>query len=709
LYVHPRRHGRRTSPHRAAARRARRLALAAALLAACSGRGAPPPPGTGSGSASHGAGSGEPPPTAASEPPRPVTRAPHGAAIDLLAVTEAGDAAISADTQHGLRLWPSLDGKREPVVVRGAPPRQLAIARHAAGFVVALLDHAGGGEILDLDRDGGLRTRGALPVEPALVQLVALATGVLARRSDHTVLWLDVAGRVRGTITAQPSEQIVTLATRRGAALAGLADRQGPSVTRLRWLDIGAKLAWGKAVTLPEPLDAAIALAPGGRRIAGATPRRDRAVMIDLEPAPRTIKQRALATSLPRIAVGFASDDFAIVSDGSILRSSDDDPQASLAGHVDPATPGAVFDSGVVLGYEAGLDRSEVTELGIENTHHLGYRDHAIGDLHATASHITHEYDGRVYWLDRNLVATRALDASFADNGGVIVLDDQHVLQRIHMFPDDMRGPEPGSRLVLKDAATGREHPLGTWPGDNAAYEPSTRVLALVGDKAAVRLRLDLDQPAATPLPPLVTRELSTAVLFDPAAASGLCAITVGPEVNNRPGGRSGTRVEWFVEQPPGTRQIKPSHSKLFENAWPIAADQAGRLYVHDGTSIALYERSTRKRAFPIEPGLHSGTSFNGVGVDPAGTTLALIDPASVVALDAATGAVRWRAPAWRPKATVFSRDGKIVVARLEGGVLALDAATGKQLATACGWGFTLTRDRPRTSMLGTPVLCAGE
>jgi hypothetical protein len=83
------------------------------------------------------------------------------------------------------------------VVVRGVPPRQLAIARHATGFVVALLDPAGGVEILDLDRDGGLRTRSRLPVDPAFVQLVALSTGVLARRSDHAVIFVDVAGRVR--------------------------------------------------------------------------------------------------------------------------------------------------------------------------------------------------------------------------------------------------------------------------------------------------------------------------------------------------------------------------------------------------------------------------------------------------------------------------------------------------------------------------------
>jgi len=685
------------------------LALAGALLAACSARSAPPH-GTSSGSGSPPTVAPEAPPEAPPEPARPVTRAPHGAAIELLAVTEAGDAAISADTRHGLRLWPSLDGKREPVVVRGVAPRQLAIARHAAGFVVALLDPAGGGEILDLDRDGGLRTRASLPIEPAFVQLVALATGVLARRSDHAVLWLDRAGRARGTVTAGPSEQILTLAARRGAVLAGLGDARAPGVTRLRWLDAGAKLAWGATVALPEPLDAAIALAPGGRRIAGATAARDRAVMIDLAPAPRTIKQRAMGRPLPRLGVGFVDDEAAIVSDGSILGAGGTDPEG-FAGRVAPEAPFTVTDGGVVLGNDAGLDRNAVTAAGAGDTYYLGYRDHAIGRLTATASHLAHEYDGRVYWLDRDLAAARAVDASLAASGGVLVLDEQHVLQRIHLFPKDTGSPEPGSRLILRDAVTGREHLLGSWPGSDAVYEPTSHVLALVGSKTtAVRLRLDLDRPVATPLPSLVTRELlSSTVLLDPAVANGLCAITVGPEVDSRPGGASGTRVEWFSESAPGTAPIKPAQSKLFANAWPITLDRAGRLYVREGDAIALYERGVRKRAFPIEPDWSGGEQFNDVGVDPAGTVLALIDRANVIAIDLATGAVRWRAPAWHPRRTLFASDGKTVAALLEGGLLALDAETGKPLATACGWGFTLTRDRPRTSLLGTPVLCAGE
>jgi hypothetical protein len=677
-----------------------RPGLAVAILAACGAR-SESLPSTGSGSAPHVT------LDAGMDAPRPVEHAPHGAAIELLAVTEAGDAAITADVKHGLRLWPSLDGKHEPVVVRGVPPRQLAIARHATGFVVALLDPAGGVEILDLDRDGGLRTRTRLPVDPAFVQLVALSTGVLARRSDHAVIFVDVAGRVRGKVTALPAEQIVTLVTRRGAVLAGIRDRRGAEVSLLRWLDVGAALTWGATLTLPEPLDAALALAPSGRWIVGVTARRDRAVMIALVPAPATVKERPISAQLLGVGIGFVDDEAAIVPDGSILRRGGTAAEG-LAGRVNTEAPIVVVDGGIVLGHDAGLERTAVTARGLGDIYYLGYRDHAIGRVDATAAHIAHEYDGRVYWLDRDLVPTQAVDASFADNGGVIVLDDQHVLQRIHVFPAQMSGPEPGSRLVLKNMRTQRADPLGTWPGSDAVYEPRTHVLALVGSTTTVRLRLELEKPEVMALPPLETRELSSVVLFDPAIANGVCAIALNPEVSNRPD-RSGTRVETFVEPSPGTRQVKSSHSKLYTEGRPITVDRAGMLYVQDGPSIAIYERGAKQRAFPIEPRWGGGPSFGDVGIDPAGTVLTLIDPTSVIAIDTATGAVRWRVLAWHPRRTVFASDGKTVAVLVEGGLLALDAATGKQLASTCGWGFGLTRTPPRTGMLGTPVVCAAE
>src|SRR4051812_27875927 len=56
----------------------------------------------------------------AAPPPAAVRRAPHGAAISQVALTDAGDAALTLDEVDHLRLWPTLDGKHEPVIVRAS-------------------------------------------------------------------------------------------------------------------------------------------------------------------------------------------------------------------------------------------------------------------------------------------------------------------------------------------------------------------------------------------------------------------------------------------------------------------------------------------------------------------------------------------------------------------------------------------------------------
>src|SRR5438874_2145087 len=62
-------------------------------------------------------------------PPPPLTAA-HGAEIVALGVTIDGEAVASADRLGGLRLWPALDGTREPIVIQGTAARAVALARN---------------------------------------------------------------------------------------------------------------------------------------------------------------------------------------------------------------------------------------------------------------------------------------------------------------------------------------------------------------------------------------------------------------------------------------------------------------------------------------------------------------------------------------------------------------------------------------------------
>src|SRR5690349_23125081 len=98
------------------------------------------------------------PPPAAKPPPPPVT-APHGSEIIALAATVDGTAVASADRLGGIRLWTALDGSREPVVIRGTAPRQIAVWRDGDGFALAILDAAGGVQVIRTSATGVVRGR----------------------------------------------------------------------------------------------------------------------------------------------------------------------------------------------------------------------------------------------------------------------------------------------------------------------------------------------------------------------------------------------------------------------------------------------------------------------------------------------------------------------------------------------------------------------
>ena len=59
----------------------------------------------------------------------PPQRAAHGAHIEITALTDDGRRGVTQDALGGTRLWPTLDGSLEPIVVHAAPARELAIGR----------------------------------------------------------------------------------------------------------------------------------------------------------------------------------------------------------------------------------------------------------------------------------------------------------------------------------------------------------------------------------------------------------------------------------------------------------------------------------------------------------------------------------------------------------------------------------------------------
>src|SRR5262249_3655077 len=86
--------------------------------------------------------------------PHPVTWPVRRARIALIGAPEDGSFAVTSDVPGGVRLWPSLDGKREPVIVTARLPTALAVARDGGEIAIADLDVAGGLEIVRTSPEG---------------------------------------------------------------------------------------------------------------------------------------------------------------------------------------------------------------------------------------------------------------------------------------------------------------------------------------------------------------------------------------------------------------------------------------------------------------------------------------------------------------------------------------------------------------------------
>ena len=219
-----------------------------------------------------------PAPGAAPAPPAPPPPPPllhaaipatDGAIFTMVALSEDGDAAATVDGLGAVRLWPALDGTREPVVVTAAPPVMVAIARAGTGFGVATVDTAGTLAIARLAGNGDQVVTAQLATELPVVALAAGARGFYAVLADDTIEQLDAAGARVATWRATPGERVEAVIARGGRALAVVS--AGREIHG-RWLD-------RDRFATPTPalagVGASAALSPDGRYLAArVTPSR---------------------------------------------------------------------------------------------------------------------------------------------------------------------------------------------------------------------------------------------------------------------------------------------------------------------------------------------------------------------------------------------------------------------------------------------------
>ncbi|HET9987162.1 MAG TPA: hypothetical protein VFQ65_01550, partial [Kofleriaceae bacterium] len=190
--------------------------------------------------------------------------------IVALAITADGTAAITADDTGGMRLWPKLDGTREPCVVELPTPRSLALARHHDAFFVAWIDSANSLALAELDDRGRMLRHGAIAQDADFLGLAITDAGLLAWRSDQTIVLYDFDGVQLGRLGTEPGERLVSVAVNGTSAIAVVSLRAGSAEAHaVRPLQLAPALAWGK------PFDAGggdptgpIAISKSGKRIA---------------------------------------------------------------------------------------------------------------------------------------------------------------------------------------------------------------------------------------------------------------------------------------------------------------------------------------------------------------------------------------------------------------------------------------------------------
>jgi hypothetical protein len=207
---------------------------------------------------------------------------PHVAAISLIALAPTGESALTRDGSGSVRLWPALDGSREPLIVPIRDPKLMALAARGSGWTLALLDGAGGARIVGVDAVGKMEPLASLPPTDPLVEIVVLPGGerLLAVGSDHVIRLLDRRGTELARLDVprlRPAALRIAIAAEGGPRVFALTSgefdgSQGRFAVEVLALEVGAaSLALGDLrrtvhIDSPPTVDNP-SIAPDGRSV----------------------------------------------------------------------------------------------------------------------------------------------------------------------------------------------------------------------------------------------------------------------------------------------------------------------------------------------------------------------------------------------------------------------------------------------------------
>lgn len=643
--------------------------------------------------------------------PRAAAEAPPAGNVIALAVTPDGGAALTSDAAGSVRLWPALDGSREPRVVRRNAPVELALARAQGGYLAAFVDESHSLELVELDADGRVGGVRSIGNDPAFAGVTAFGGGVLAWTSDQKVELYDGTGTPRGALGTLPGERIAAIAARgdHAVALLEVDASAGAAHTRVRALVTSPQFAWGDFAdaglepTVASPDRAStprvpIALSPDGTRlalaIATAPPTSSPAysvVVVDV-PGKHRIDEIAIAHDIAELA--FADDaNLAVAAQGSLgwyqidgahLRAGS---AQTLSEPDSIAATGRAGDAGVVAITNGGLAIATP-----KRARYLGYAVQAPGVVAAGGAGSL-----MIAAFAQGVLADAALRGPAAT--GVLVPDTDRIASLAWLGGDDwLVGGKSGETGMLRVLSTRGD--LGTVtlpPGSHGSgtevlrYEASTHLAtSSLGDRQAVfrwdPTHRELAQIAAQPKGPAYVAVQIVPVA--PALAGG--AKLVRATIRER------TTLEWFSDDQLATRVATVDVDSA------LAFDRAGRVYAWLGAAphphVGVIANGREIGELPV-----AGASR--IYPDDTGARVVIVDAAHVQLV--AGGKIAWSRELHGIVGLAWLADGAIAVATTTGTVR-VDAATGKDAALRCAWGFGFA-DTPRAAALGAESMCSSE
>jgi WD40 repeat protein len=627
----------------------------------------------------------EVPVAAAPEVVHPASRAaieaPHGGAIVSLAISPDGQSAVTADQLGGLRLWPVLDGSREPLVVELPHARDLAIGPRADGFTIVVRDDVGGLIVANVDRDGRTRSHVTLAADPAYEGIAMMAAGLIAWKIDQTIEAIGADGRVKSRLAAEGGQRVVDVAVAgtHGVALIEKLEH-GAASHAIRAFEVEPKLAWGAWMPGSFVRGNAIAVSPGGTRYATSLTDKGKTNVIVFDAAKGDVIGDGDVNG--EIGdFGFVDEEHVAIAgqNAMVWLTAHAGTKASIAAGAGPLTPAG---NHILLAVAAGKAYSSANgDLAIATPaamSYLGYgvESPTIAQPGRDGKLIVGVADAFVE-LDKNLIAAGSPQVSVPEGSSVADVrwlggDDWIVVEA---------GSDGQTRVELQDVAHGTRkvvhEKMAIVPV--LMYEPSTHLITLsLGDTPEVD-RYDPDKHVVekvAALPKPKGFEQAELVPVAPARADGAQLVRIA--VKDRP------TIQWIKDP----RALgKASASVTIDNASFAGADVAGHVFVWRNTpqnalELVVYTNGKPTGTLPTDGPVALWPDHNGARVVEVGQ--------HSVALYKLDGTRLWIQELAGTTEALWLDDDAIAIVSA-GGIARLDAATGKVTAARCGWKFGLT------------------